>query len=298
MTEEKQKRYDELTRKHGDPWIWGIYLFLIAVSIVASYSASSREIAKQGIYAPLIKQCAFLAIGFAIVILVHRWDYNKSKFLITMIPVMSIISIGLLIYVSMFGATVNGATRHFMILGFSVQPAELAKLSIVTLLSLILARTQHKRDISWGGTILSGLAVGIYGGLLFLNGLTNTILLMVVSISMLIIGGISAKKFAALMVAYILMGGSFYLIKSNNDNKREVMARATTELAEHGPDRQRRRQNHRETARRHMEKSTRRLLHTAYRPTHHPQERAADVLPLGASPRRTHRRRSRQLTRM
>ena len=56
-------KYHEISRKYGDPWIWGIFIMLMIISIIESYSASSREVAKVGLYAPLIKQCLFLGVG-------------------------------------------------------------------------------------------------------------------------------------------------------------------------------------------------------------------------------------------
>ena len=49
---EKVSRYREISRRYGDPWIWGIYLTLVVFSIVESYSASSRDVALMGVYEP------------------------------------------------------------------------------------------------------------------------------------------------------------------------------------------------------------------------------------------------------
>ena len=45
-----------MTIRYGDPWIWGIYLTLVVLSVVESYSASSRDVALYGVYSPIIKQ--------------------------------------------------------------------------------------------------------------------------------------------------------------------------------------------------------------------------------------------------
>ena len=63
----KPSRYNEISQKYGDPWIWGIFIMLVIISIVESYSASSREILDEGLYKPVIKQCAFLACGAGLV---------------------------------------------------------------------------------------------------------------------------------------------------------------------------------------------------------------------------------------
>ena len=168
---EKSNRYAEISQKHGDPWIWGIYIMLLIISIVESYSASSREIAAQGIYMPIIKQCIFLGLGALCVVLLQRVDYNKPHFLYAMIPGLAVITVISLVYVMFFGEVINGARRAMTILpGVTLQPAELAKLSIVTMLSYIFAKSQKSQDISNGGLIAAAFVVALYGGLMIRSG--------------------------------------------------------------------------------------------------------------------------------
>lgn len=213
------KRYSEVSRKYGDPWIWGIYFTLVILSIIESYSASSREVAVSGVYMPVIKQCLFLAIGGGFVVFLYRVNYNDKTLLALIIYGLGLVTVLFLVYVLLFGKVVNGAQRAITLPGFSIQPAEMAKLSIVTLLAYILARNQEKRDVSNWGMFLSALVVAVFGGLLLFNGLTNTLLLMCISISMMLIGGAKLKKIFIVLVAYVMIFGCFWLIKSNNDNK-------------------------------------------------------------------------------
>ena len=77
---EKTNKYTEISQKYGDPWIWGIYIMLLLISIVESYSASSREIATQGIYMPIIKQCVFLGAGaLCVVLLCSAWTTTSPR---------------------------------------------------------------------------------------------------------------------------------------------------------------------------------------------------------------------------
>ena len=233
---EKINRYNELSQKHGDPWIWGIYIMLLIISIVESYSASSREIASQGIYVPIIKQCIYLGIGLVCVILLQRVDYNKPTFLYIMVPGLAVFTVVSLLYVMFFGQTINGARRAMTIIPglLTLQPAELAKLSIVTLLSYIFAKSQKNQDISNTGLIVAAFAVMLYGGLMIQSGLTNTLLLIAISGSMLLIGGARFKKIGILMVFFGIMLGGFYIIKSNNDKKEEVISGWTVEAPPDG----------------------------------------------------------------
>lgn len=220
---QKPNRYNEISQKYGDPWIWGIFIMLIIISIVESYSASSREILDEGLYKPVIKQCAFLACGAALVFWLRRVNYNNTLFLYMMIPVLAIGTVLSLLYVMKFGEIINGARRSMPVIPgvFSVQPAEFAKLSIVTLLSYIFAKTQKNRDISNKGLIWAGFVVLIYGGLMIRSGLTNTLLLMCISLSMLLIGGAKFKKIFIVGICFVVMAGGFFILKSHNDGKEQ-----------------------------------------------------------------------------
>ena len=78
----------------------------------------------------------------------------------------------------------------------SLQPAEFIKLTTVLILAVILSRTQLKkspglrnRGIIYAASVVIGMSA-----LLFTQGLTNTLLLMVISMSMMLIGAIEWKK--------------------------------------------------------------------------------------------------------
>ena len=228
---EKTNRYTEISQKYGDPWIWGIYIMLLIISIVESYSASSREIAAQGIYMPIIKQCIFLGLGAACVVGLQRVDYNKPAFLYAMIPGLAVITVLSLLYVMFFGEVINGARRAMTIVpGVTLQPAELAKLSIVTILSYIFAKSQKNQDISTNGLVAAALVVALYGGLMIRSGLTNTLLLIAISGSMLLIGGARFKKIGILMVFFGIMFGFFMIIKNKNDKTEEVFKDTQREM--------------------------------------------------------------------
>ncbi len=227
---EKANRYTEISRKYGDPWIWGIYITLIIISIIESYSASSQQVTSMGVYEPIIKQCVHLLMGAVCLILISRTDYNRSRFLYIMIPGLALVTIVTLVYVFFAGDVVNGAQRVMQLPGFTLQPAELAKLSIVTLLSYILAKSQRNKDVSNGGIIASAIAVSIYGGLLIRSGLTNAVLLMCISLSMLVMGGAQFKKVGYLIIFYIVLAGGYGLIQSHNSKTDKQLNQAKTEM--------------------------------------------------------------------
>ena len=226
---EKAHRYEEMTRKHGDPWIWGIYIMLIVISLVETYSAASREVVKMGVYMPILKHILFLMIGGGLLLATYRIPYTNKKYLIFYTVGLTAISILLLIYVLFFGENYNNAQRSFRVLGISVQPFEIAKLAVVLCLSLVLSRTQKGNGVSNNGVIVCVLLIAVYGLLTYVNGMTNFLLLTSISLVMMVVGGITFKRIAILLVAFGLVGGAIYMIKSSNDDKDENLQKSRSQ---------------------------------------------------------------------
>ncbi len=207
-------------RHEGDKSIWGIYGFLCLVSIVELYSASSREVASAGVYGPILRHCLMLLAGFGIVWGLSRIHY---KYFFGLAWLFAIFSIGSMLYVSMFGEIVNGARRHFTLMGITLQPSEFIKLSAVLVIARIMARSQKPKGVGVvnRGIYWSAAIVLIFGGLLFKQGLTNTLLLMSISLAMMMIGGTELKKLFLVVIVYALLGAGAIMckkiIKSESD---------------------------------------------------------------------------------
>ena len=229
---EKAHRYEELTRKHGDPWIWGIYIMLIVISLIETYSAASREVVKLGVYMPILKHVFYLMLGLGALLLTYRIPYTNKKYLFFITVGLTLISIVLLVYVLFFGTNYNNAQRSYKVVGVSVQPFELAKLSVVLFLSLVLARTQKGNGVSTKGVVICVSVIALFGALTYVNGMTNFLLLTGISLVMMVVGGITIKRIAFLLVGFGLVGASIYWIKNLNDEKDDNLkkAKAQTEM--------------------------------------------------------------------
>lgn len=205
-----------------DKHIWGIYIALCALSIIELYSASSREIAAFGIYYPLIRHVAQLAIGLLIILALQRVHY---RWFIPLTPVFVMLSVGMMIYVLLFGEVINGARRAFSLPFISVQPSEFIKLSAVLMCALVLSRTQLKKSAGIRNKGIVTVAVGIlcFGALLFNQGLTNTILLMAISVSMMLIGYIEWKKLGLVLLIYACVGGGALAVKLLHKSAKETV---------------------------------------------------------------------------
>lgn len=223
---DKASRYEEMTQKYGDPWIWGIYFTLVLISLVETYSASSREVATMGVYMPILKHCFYLLLGGGVLAVVRKIPYNNTYFLFCITVGLFLLTLGSLLYVQFFGDILNGARRSFRLFGISIQPSEFAKLSAVTALSYILSRTQKENGVSNTGMILCVVVVVLFGTLTFQSGLTNFLLLVGISIIMMVVGGISLKKISIVLVAFALFGGGYKYINNLNESKEETIQQA------------------------------------------------------------------------
>lgn len=229
VTEEKNKK--------GDPFIWGIYISLILISIIECFSASSREISGAGLdmYRPIMRHCIMLVMGFVLLFLIQRTDYKKFTPWIALFALATLLS---MVTVQLIGDYINGAKRSFTLpgIGFSIQPAEMAKLSIVTLIAWFTARNQMVKGVTNRGVTLCAIFVLIYCAFIFLQGLTNTMLLMGISFSMMLIGGVQKRKIAIVILVYALAAGLFFFIKNINDEKKENLRTEITAMNEYGED--------------------------------------------------------------
>lgn len=195
-----------------DKHIWGIYILLVCVSLIELYSASSREVTEGNIFGPLLRHVMLLGIGFIIMIVVQRIHYNRIGRLTYVIVG---VSVAATIYTMFWGSVINGTRRSFSLMGVSVQPSELIKLSAAMLIAWVLSKAQIKGkvDVTTRAVVTVAVGVLIFGILLVNQGLTNTILLMAISLSMMAIGGVGWGKLFIVLAIYVGLGAGYGLYK-------------------------------------------------------------------------------------
>ena len=218
--------------RKADKYIWAIYIALLAISIVELYSASSREVQASNVFGPLLRHGMMLLLGIGITVGLSRL---KFKWLYSLTPVFVVFALVVAVYVLFKGQIINGARRSMSLFGIALQSAELLKLAVVLFIARIIAVTREREGVTTGGVMACAAFVLLCGGLLFSQGLTNTILLMGISMSMMLIGGVQLKKFALVLVAYGVIAGCGMIYKARNA---ETAADETTMIAETGKDAQ------------------------------------------------------------
>lgn len=211
----------------GDKHIWGIYILLVIISVIELYSASSREVAEagMGVYGTIVRHALMLLCGFGIIYYLQRTPYRR---ILKMILPFTLISVGMMVYTMFFGEYINGARRSFHFFFISIQPSEFLKLSAAMMMALIMSRTQVKGGgVSNAGVIWSAGVILVFCALLAPQGLTNTLLLMSISFSMMIIGGVALKKLMIVLLVYGSCFGLYLLvdkIRSSSHDENVEMA--------------------------------------------------------------------------
>lgn len=217
MAAPSEAAVSEKPETHADKHIWGIFLFLCLISIVELYSASSREVSlgSFGVYGPVVRHGGMLLAGVCIVYLLQTVHYRNF---LLWVPVFALVSVIMMGYVMVNGEIVNGARRSITLLGVTLQPSEFLKFSAAGVIALIMSRTQTKGGVKNSGVIWAAAIVALFGGMLIRQGLTNTLLLMDISMSMMLIGGVPLKKFAIVLLFYAALLGIFKAVGSGNDD--------------------------------------------------------------------------------
>ena len=217
--------------RRADPYIWGIYIALLVISVIELFSASSSEVSAANVYMPLIRHGMFLVGGLGLVLLIQNIHY---KYISRVAVLMAALSLGLLLLSNLVGVEINGAQRAIKIAGFTIQPAEIVKYTVVILLARILGREQTKGGITTKGVIYAAGVAVLFAAFLWKNGLTNTLLLFLVSVSMFLIGGMKWKQFFIVMIIYGLCGGALYALKYQDEKPDEFDNIGQTEVVSEG----------------------------------------------------------------
>lgn len=128
----------------GDKVIWAIVIILSLVSVLAVYSSTGTlafRLRKGHTEYYLFKQFAALALGLGIIYVAHRVNYIIYS---RISVILFLISIPLLLYTLIFGATINDASRWIKlpVINLTFQTSDMARLALFMFISRQLSRKQ------------------------------------------------------------------------------------------------------------------------------------------------------------
>ncbi|MBQ8713531.1 MAG: FtsW/RodA/SpoVE family cell cycle protein [Prevotella sp.] len=126
----------------GDKVIWMVFFFLCMISIIEVFSASSNLTYKsQNYLGPIFYHTVMIVVGVVVAVITLNIPCRYFKL---MTPFLLLISGLTLLWVLIGGESINGANRVISILGFTFQPSEIAKGTMVLVTAQILSAMQRE----------------------------------------------------------------------------------------------------------------------------------------------------------
>lgn len=145
-----QGRFRQLfSFRYIDRPFWILFFILIIVAVIALFSAGSTLAYNAGTSAvsPILNQMIFILIGATLAFCIQyvpTWMIRGAGYLLLAVTLLMLYS--MLIPGNPFVKTINGAGRWFSLFGFTFQPSELAKLSLIIVVADLLTRIRSSED--------------------------------------------------------------------------------------------------------------------------------------------------------
>ena len=178
-----------------------IVLLLLAFGLVMLFSATyaSAKVTYGDSYHFIKRQLIFAGLGFAAMILLSFIDYHIF-FTKVVLKTAIIVSASLMILVRIMGSTVNGAERWIAIGEITIQPSEILKFVTILVIAEYMQRNYDNMKSFTKGFLPIIIRVGIACGLVIMQPhLSATLIILVISLSMLFIGGAKGTHLAAVL---------------------------------------------------------------------------------------------------
>ena len=126
----------------GDKVIWMVFFFLCMISVVEVFSASSGLTYKSHNYVgPIVYHTGTIFAGVVVAIVTLNIPCRYFKL---MTPFLMLLSVFTLLWVLLAGTKVGDAGRWINLFGFTFQPSEIAKGTVVLAVAQILAAMQRE----------------------------------------------------------------------------------------------------------------------------------------------------------
>ncbi len=181
-----------------------IVLFLVCFGLVMLYSTSSYEAnLKFGDAAYYLKKQIFATvIGIVVMMVANALDYHRWEKYAVFGYLVSIVMIFLVL--SPIGREFNGARRWIFIGPISIQPAEVAKIALILLVSVLICKMGRGISTPKGFWLIIGVAaVPTLLVLLITSNLSSAIIIMGIAVLMCFVADPKYKKFVLAAIGVV-----------------------------------------------------------------------------------------------
>ena len=205
--------------RYVDRTYWVLFIGLIIWAIIALFSASSTLAFKEegGILGPILSQIVFILMGVAAAFVIQ---FFPSRLIRTLGYIGLIISfIMLILTFTPLGVEINGAKRWLRIMGITFQPSELAKLTLIIVVSDLFSKIKNAEDEKKYFMIAMGCTMVICG-IIFLGNLSTAVLLGGIVILLAFLAHIHVKYWGTLLgVIFAVLISVFFIVNGCYINK-------------------------------------------------------------------------------
>ena len=150
-------------------------LMLCAIGLVTVFSASPRytDVTKgegqaESMYSFLTRQAFFLGVGVVVMFAAARFDYHLFRRKVYLWALI-LGTVALLAAVLVAGIELNGAKRWLAVPGGTIQPSEVAKLTLVVVLAVVLSRDEERTRSLFRGFVPALGVIAFFTGLIVLQ---------------------------------------------------------------------------------------------------------------------------------
>ena len=150
----------------SDKWLLWATLLLLGVGLVMVYSASAVYSMDKfdSAYKFLFKQATFIGLGLILLAVGMRVDYHVYR---RPVVIWSVLALTVVLLLAVFGfPKINDTRRWITLPGFSLQPAEFAKLAAIFFTAALLERRMHRINELKYALLPIGIVAGVLTGLI------------------------------------------------------------------------------------------------------------------------------------
>ena len=191
----------------GDKVVWMVFFFLCMVSIVEVFSASSNLTYKsQNYMGPIVYHTATIIAGVVVAVVTLNIPCRYFKLLT---PFLLILTLVTLLWVLIGGESINGANRVISLMGFTFQPSEIAKGTMVLVTAQILSAMQRENGADRNAFRYILIVLLPIAALIGIENLSTAALLCAVIFLMMFIGRIPMQQLGRLMAVAVIAIAAF-----------------------------------------------------------------------------------------
>ena len=200
----------------GDRVIWVLMVFLTIYSGLAVSSSVAALVYRDGGNATMhiVRHLGFLAIGWAIIYIIHKVSYKHYSSLANLILVLAII---LLVLTLAFGVSLNGANRGMSIYGIAFQSFDFAKIALIIFVARFLSRNQTEIEDFKKGFLPVLLIISLICALILRENFSTAFILFTTCLVLLYIGRVKVQYLIGLAVTGLVLLAIVVLIGKYTD---------------------------------------------------------------------------------